>query len=111
MIPIGGIFGSLVDAAAAQDDLLSLGVAPEDMLLHPVSKPFWTNLAELDVPAEESILYEPYAEGNTSMLVVRTNILSASAVDDVLEQHHGLVVQMDVAPPEADVPMRRSEDR
>lgn len=111
MLPVGGIFGSQDDARAAHDDLRARGVAPGEMRLEPLREPFWTNLADVDVPAEQASLYEPYVAPNSWMLVVRSTRLSPDEVDEILEAHRGLIVRQGVAPPEADVPLRPSEER
>ncbi len=111
MVPVGGIFSTRDEAERAQDALYARGVAPEETFLEAVSEPFWTNLVDVDVPAEEAVLYEPYVPGSSSILIVRTAQLTPDEVDDVLEAHRGLVVRMGVPPPLADIPMRESEDR
>jgi hypothetical protein len=111
MLPVGGIFGTREDALRAQSYLYSLGVLPDETYVEPINEALWTNLVDVDVPADAATLYEPYREGNTAMLVVRTSRLSPDEIDDVLEEHKGLVVRIDVAPPLADAPMRESEDR
>ncbi len=111
MLPVGGIFGTREEAQRAQGDLYARGVAPEEVFLAPLSEPLWTSLVDLDLPAEEAALYEPYREGNRAVLIVRTSRLSPDEIDDVLERHKGLVVRMGVPPPLADIPMRESEDR
>jgi hypothetical protein len=111
MLPVGGIFSTRDEAERARDALCERGVEPEETFIESLNEPFWTNLVDVDLPAEEAQLFEPYLAGSTSFLVVRTAKLSPDEVDDVLEEHKGLIVRMDVQPPLADVPMRESEDR
>lgn len=111
MLPVGGIFTTRDDALSARDDLCSRGVEPDETYVESLSEAFWTNLVDVDVPAEEAVLYEPYREGNSAMLIVRTSRLTPDEIDGIVEEHRGLVIRLDVAPPLADVPMRESEDR
>jgi len=111
MLPVAGVFSKREEALRAQNDLWARGVAPEETYLEPVNESFWTNLVDVDVPAEQAPLYEPYVPGSSSMLIVRTSRLSPDEIDRILESHRGLIVRMDVAPPLADLPMSETEER
>ena len=111
MLAIGAVFSTRDEAVRARDALLARGVLPEEMTIEPVEEPFWRNLVDVDLPAEEAVLYEPYVPGSTSMLIVRTTRLSTDEIDDVIRAHRGLVVRAGVAPPLADVPLPTSEER
>ena len=111
MLAIGGIFDSVPDAERVRSELLNRGVRPDEITMEAMNRPFWTQLVDLDIPSEESILYEPYLVGGETLLIIRTDRLPIEDVLRLLEQHKALIVQAGVAPPMVGWPMRPEKER